>query len=471
MKPPKPTVKKAKKSILQKISIVWIVPLLALLVVIAVAWQSYSEQGPLIEISFKEAGGIKAGATELRYRDVTVGLVEDVGFTDGLDRVLVSIRIDKAVAPYIDASSRFWVVRPQVSAQGISGLDTVLSGVYIAGLWDQEPGGMQKKFNGLADIPLEGQGGEGLRLMMRAAGKASLSENTPIFYRGVTVGRIGKPEISEDGSAAQAAALIYAPHDRLITTSTRFWDASGFSFSFGPNGAALDFTSVASLVSGGVTFDTMVSGGDPVEANAAFTVYPEEASARVSIFASDEGEILPLSVVFSENTAGLAADAPVELNGLRIGTVTALNARIDKKEFGDDRVRLVTSLAIQPGRLGLEDSANAEAALEYLRHRVENGLRARLATASILTGGLKIELIDVPDAPPAEIEDGEEDIHYIPTTDSEIADVSATAQGVFERINALPIEEVMISATRLFEDARTLMGKQVQPTCFIVPHA
>ncbi|MGR3385059.1 MlaD family protein [Roseovarius indicus] len=445
---------------MERISIVWIVPLAALIVVLVIAWRSYAERGPVIEICFENAAGVKEGSTELRYRDVAIGLVEEVSFTEGLGRVLVSVRVDKDVAPFIDDEARFWVVRPQVTTQGVSGLNTVLSGVYIEGLWDDQPAGHVGRFEGLPDAPLERQGQDGLKLTLRASGRASLIENTPILYRGVTVGRVGKPSITEDGSSAQAEAMIFEPHDRLVTSSTRFWDTSGFSFSLGPNGAALDFSSVASLVAGGVTFETMVSGGEPVEPDSTFTVYPEESAARTSLFAADEGETLTLAVVFRENVGGLTADAPVELNGLKIGEVSALNGLIDPERFGDNRVRLVVSLSIRVGRLGLEDGSGAEDALEYFRERVEGGLRARLTSASILTGGLKVELVDEPEAQPAALVQGEQDTYYLPTTENDIADVSATAQGVFKRINDLPIEEVMVSATELFQEARALIASE-----------
>ena len=458
--PPTPPVARGPTAA-RRISVVWIVPLVALIAVLVIAVRAYNDRGPLIQISFENAAGVKADTTELRYRDVRVGLVEDVTFTDGLDQVLISVRVDKDVAPFIDADAKFWVVRPRVSAQGVSGLNTVLSGVYIEGFWDTEAGETRSRFAGLADAPLERQGQEGLRLTFRAAGRASLMEDTPILYRGVTVGRVGQPSITADGSSAQAEAVIFEPHDRLISSATRFWDASGFSFSLGPGGAALDFSSVASLVTGGVTFETMVSGGEPVEAGQTFVVYPEESAARSSLFAGDTREVLNLSVVFDENINGLSTGAPVELNGLTIGEVSGLNGLVDPEQFGDNRVYLVASLAIRPGRLGLEEADSDRAgALDYLRERVRDGLRARLASNSILTGGLKIELVRVPDAAPAEIRESDEGNFYLPTTASEIADVSATAQGVFERINALPIEEVMVSATELFESARGLIESE-----------
>ncbi|WP_245306341.1 MlaD family protein [Roseovarius aestuariivivens] len=453
--PPTPPVTRGRAN--KTISLVWIVPLVALLAVLFIAFRAYSDRGPLIEISFENAAGVKADSTELRYRDVRVGLVEDVTFAEGLDRVIISVRVDKEVAPFIDERATFWVVRPQVSAQGVSGLSTVLSGVYIEGFWDTDAGTPQTRFEGLKDAPLERHGQEGLQLSFRASGRASLMEDTPILYRGVTVGRVGKPFISEDGASAEAPAVIFEPHDRLISTSTRFWDASGFSFSLGPGGAALDFSSVASLVSGGVTFETMVSGGEPISPGATFVVYPEESAARSSLFAGDDSEVLRLSVVFAENVTGLSAGASVELNGLAIGEVTSINGLIDPEQFGDNRVHLVATLAIRPARLGLAADAGQGEALTYLEDRVATGLRARLASASILTGGLKIELVDVPDAPPEELRESEQGTLYLPTTDSDISDVTATAQGVFERINALPIEEVMVSATELFNSARGLI--------------
>ena len=110
--------------------------------------------------------------------------------------------------------------------------------------------------------------------------------------------------------------MIYSPHDRLVTTETRFWNASGFSFNVGPSGAQLDFSSVASLISGGVTFDTLVSGGAAVGQSAVFEVYPNEATARRSVFEDTGGLDLRVQAVFSENISGLSSGANVEWRGL-----------------------------------------------------------------------------------------------------------------------------------------------------------
>ncbi len=458
--PPPPPVKPAGSSPFRRLSAVWIIPAIALLAVVGVAVSTYLDRGPLIEIAFDNASGISAGSTELHYRDVTVGMVEKIGFTEGLDRVIVSVRLNKDVADFVDADAKFFVVRPQVTAQGVSGLDTVLSGVFIEGLWDSEAGGLQTRFDGLTDAPLERLNQKGLLLTLRAAGKASLTEGAPVIYQGITVGQIGKTSISEDGTTSEAQAIIFEPHDRLIDSATRFWDTSGFSFTLGPGGAALDFSSIASLISGGVTFATMVSGGVPLEPGAVMSIYVDEASARAAVFSGDEGKTLTLSAVFEENIAGLAVDAPVEMAGLKIGRVSALNGLVDPETFGDNRVRLVATLSIRPALLGLEGEKDDAAAMEFLAARVQEGLRARLATTSILTGGLKVELTEVPDAAPARIEAMAEGGARIPTTASEISDVSATAEGVFNRINNLPVEEIMNQAIDLLGNVNALITSE-----------
>ncbi|MEL6830102.1 MAG: MlaD family protein, partial [Pseudomonadota bacterium] len=83
------------------ISPVWIVPVLAAIIGAAVAYRSLANQGPLVEIRFEDAGGIQAEKTEIKHKDVVVGVVEDVHFDEGLDGVLVSARLDPQIEPYL----------------------------------------------------------------------------------------------------------------------------------------------------------------------------------------------------------------------------------------------------------------------------------------------------------------------------------------------------------------------------------
>ena len=119
-----------------RLSLVWLVPLAALLLALGVAWRAYSDRGPLIEIVFQNAAGVEAGQTAVRFRDVNVGIVEQTALSDDLKNVIVTARIDKSLAHFLDDDAQFWVVRPSVTAQGVTGIETVISGVYIEAFWD-----------------------------------------------------------------------------------------------------------------------------------------------------------------------------------------------------------------------------------------------------------------------------------------------------------------------------------------------
>lgn len=456
--PPKVEISKVTKRGVSGIAFVWIIPLLALLVAFGVAWQSYNARGPVIIVTFQDGSGIAAGETKLKYRDIEVGEVEKIGFSEGLSMVEVHIRLDKGISEYVDASSVFWIVEPEVTAQGVSGLSTVLSGVYIEGSWDEEIGTAATSFRGSDVAPLIKPGDSGLQIAFRTTTNGSLTDNAPILFRGIQVGQVGRAQIARSGAFAISEALIYEEHRHLINSSTRFWETSGFTFSVGPTGAEIDFQSLATLIGGGVTFDTFVSGGDSVRDGEVFEVYDAKETARNSLFTVSEVDPLQISVIFDENVSGLTVGAPVELIGLRIGSVSSLSGIVDVNQFGDSRVRLNVILSIQPSRLGLQGDTTPAAALELLQERVLSGLRARLASASLLTGGLKVELVEVEDAAPGRLTQTGNDLPVMPTTKSETSDAAATVEGVFTRINNLPIEELLTSAINVMNSAETLMS-------------
>ncbi len=449
--------KTTRRSLWERVSVVWLVPVAALAIALGVALQAWSDRGPLIEVSFANAAGVKANETTLRFRDVTVGLVEQVRFGDNLERVIVSIRIDKAVAPYVDEDAQFWVVSPEVTTQGISGLDTVLSGVFIQGLWDSSPGEARSSFEGLSTAPLLPSGQEGLRIVLRSAA-GGLSGNSPILYKGVEVGRIGPAEVQPGGVAVLAEAVIFAPHDQLVTEATRFWDSSGFSVSIGATGAAVNFDSLASLIAGGVTFDSFISGGAEVSDGHVFEVFSDSATARSAVFSRPDGPVLSVISVFEGSVTGLTEGAAVELDGIRIGEVRSINGLLDRDLFGDNRVRLQVVMDLRPAQLGLDGEDGPEQALAFLVEEVPLGLRAQLVTGNLLTGALKIQLVQDETAPEARVNLNYQPYPLIPTTTSVISDVAANAQDTLARINALPVEELFAQAISLLDNVNILLA-------------
>ncbi len=449
-----------RSGVLGGASLVWLVPLAALLTALWVVWQTYAERGPVIQIIFEDAAGILADETEVKFRNVSVGLVEAVSFNDDLSHVVADVRIDKDVAPFVDDSAVFWIVQPEVTTSGVTGLETVLSGIYIEGTWDSVPKGLAAIHEAQDRAPLKTADRTGTVIELRSMRAAGLSENTPLLFKGIEVGRLGATAISVDGQWVTADAIVYEPFDELVTTATRFWDASGFSLSVGASGASLDFSSLASLISGGITFGTLVSGGQPVQEGMLYEVYADEAAARNSVFQGASGEVLRLTMIFDDNISGLATDSIVEWRGVRIGRVLNVSGVVDPEKFGDARVRLFSTVEINTSRFGLEDAMNWDQAMAFLDARVAEGLRARLLNASILAGGLKIELITEEGAPAAVIDPLGDPFPIFPVTENEVSGVAVTAEGVFERINALPIEELLDGAIRFLDNATILVASE-----------
>ncbi len=446
----------------RRLSLVWLVPVLALAIALGVAWQNYASRGPLIEVAFSSATGVHPDETELRYRDIAVGLVERIRFSEDLNQVIIGIRLDQEIAPFVDTDSRFWLVRPEVTTQGVSGLDTVLSGVYIEGDWDGTIGGAETRFEGLDETPLLSGGETGTTISLTST-TGLPPRATPILYRGVQVGQIGEATVAGDGLTVVADAVVLAPYDRLISTATRFWDVSGVSFSLGTGGASVDFSSLASLIAGGVTFETLGSGGEPIEAGREFVLFSDESQARQSFVIDSEAGGIEFLAIFDQNLPGLSVGSAVQLGGVQIGEVTTIAGITDEARFGDGRVRLLTTLRLVPERIGFSapDDAEREAAfLDFIARQVEEGLRARMVNASILTTGLKVELFTDPEAEPASLDRSADQLPQFPTVAPNVTDVTTTVQDLLKRVDNLPVENVLESAIAFLDASTTLVTSE-----------
>ncbi|MBL4811651.1 MAG: MCE family protein [Rhodobacteraceae bacterium] len=439
------------------VSALWLVPLAALALALVLVWQNMAARGPLIHISFDDAAGIEAGSTQLRYRDVAVGLVEEVGFTDGLEQVRVAVRLNKDVAAYVDADAAFWTVRPQVTAQGISGLDTVLSGAYIAGSWDSAPGGLADDFAGLTVPPLLSGGREGLQFILHAQ-SGGLTSHAPLLFNGVEVGRLGAVQVSVDDLGVEAPAVVFAPYDQLVTEQTRFWDSSGFSLSVGAGGAALNVESLSALLGGGISFDRFVSDAALANTGSIYEVFGSRNDAHRSIFDRDSAVPLLISAVFEEQTTALSVGAPVQLDGVDIGKVISVDGVIDQARYGDNHVRLLAQMELKPEALGLTGEAAPALALVFLEDRVRGGLRARLATQNVLTGAALVEFVRQPGAPFAQIEQSIGGAARVPVTAATLRDAGDTARDTLARIEALPIEALFARFAGLADQASGVLA-------------
>ncbi|KFE35202.1 MlaD family protein [Thioclava atlantica] len=448
--PAKLETSQAPRPIWTRLSVVWIVPLLALVVTLGVAWKTFADRGALIEIDFKDATGVEIG-TPLKFREVQVGKVETIGFTADLTQVRLGVRVDKDVVPYIDTEAKFWLVRPEVSARGIQNLGTVLSGTYIEGYWNDKPKGQKALFEGLDQPPISPDSTKGTLIELRAKEAGGIADGAPVLYHGLTAGHLQNLRLDKDGSGVVVDAFIDAPYNKLLSTQTRFWDTSGFSVKFDASGLSLDVQSLATLVQGGVEFETFTSGGDIVDSGHAFRLFTSRDTAENSVFQSDVVDPPRYTLLFDDPVQGLEVGSKVQFRGVEAGEVTALAIKIRTDSSGQRYAQQQVTIALSPDRLGLARDSKSDAVTQFLQGEVENGLRARIAAIGLLGGTMVIELSDVPDQPKAEMNLNADPFPTIPTAPAAENDLAKSAEGVFKRIEGLPIEEVLSSAIRALD--------------------
>src|SRR6185312_15870341 len=260
---------------------VWIVPIAAAAVVVWLAYRAIAERGPEITISFSAAQGLLPGQATIQRLNAVVGTVTSLRVTHDMRRVIVHARMSRQTAPYLTDSTIFYVVTPHLGVQGISGLSTIVSGAYIE-MYPGKYGKPRRHFVGLDTPPIVPPGTRGSAFTLQTPDLSSLSRGSPVTYRGVEVGMVTDYLLAGDGHNVSVTAFIRSPHDRLVHSGTRFWNAGGVAMTLGTQGLQLRANSWQQLLAGGVAFDTPPAAmqGAPSAAGSEFQLFDNEQAAK-----------------------------------------------------------------------------------------------------------------------------------------------------------------------------------------------
>ncbi|MGB0713229.1 MAG: intermembrane transport protein PqiB, partial [Gammaproteobacteria bacterium] len=259
-------------------SLVWLIPLVTALVGGFLVFQTMAEQGPTITISFKTADGITPGKTKIRYKNVEVGQVESLRFSDDFEQVLLSVEMDKSATNLIRRDTRFWVVRPRLSLREVSGLGTLISGAYIS--MDPGLGSAQSHFIGLDTPPVLTTEAEGQKVILIAPGLGSLGIGSPLYYQGIHAGEVLGYELGTDQQSVLIHGFVNSPYDGMLKSNSQFWNVSGVDIALGADGLKVKTQSMESIMFGGIAFETPTSL-EPVAGDLdgiVFTLHPNRTA-------------------------------------------------------------------------------------------------------------------------------------------------------------------------------------------------
>ncbi len=454
-----------------RFSAIWIVPIVAALVAVGIAVQAYLNEGPTITITFKSADGIEAGKTFVKYKEVSIGQVTGVRLTDDASLVEVTAKIAKSAASLMVEDARFWVVRPRVSLSGVSGLSTLLSGNYIG----FEAGASKSKgrhFTGLEVPPIITGGMPGRQYVLLASDLGSLGIGSPVYYRRIAVGQVVAYEMALDGKSVIVRVFVNAPYDKYVTKDTRFWNASGVDVSLTANGLDVRTQSLAALLEGGIAFDEPPHPMSTAEAPAdtAFTLFGD----RTSAMRLDESIATRYVMYFSESVRGLSTGAPVSIFGVTVGEVTDVGLTFDPKTLDvKPRVEVVLYPERVVAMLTTSQAGEVEAQVrqqavrrQFMQAMVEKrGLRAQLATGSLVTGQRFVALAYFPAAPKARI-DWSAEVPELPTVVSTLPELEAKIGVIISKLEKVPLDaigedlkKVLQSLDETLRDAKGVIGR------------
>nr|WP_246432494.1 intermembrane transport protein PqiB [Xenorhabdus indica] len=441
----------ARISKLKSWSPIWIVPIVTVLIGAWILFYHFSHQGPEVTLITSNAEGIEAGKTKIKSRSVNVGVVERVSLSDNLGEVIIKARLNDGMERLLHKDTAFWVVKPQIGREGVSGLSTLLSGVFIE-LQPGNEGSEERKFSLLDAPPLASPDAKGIRLVLTSEKAGRLSPGDPVLFRGYRVGSVETSTFDPKSRLAKYQIFVNAPYDGLLTTNVRFWKDSGIAFDVSSQGLRVEVAALSTLFAGGVSFDVPKGWdlGSPVKEKEIFRLYDNEKNIENSLYTEHRDFLL----FFSDSVRGLQPGAPVEFRGIRVGTVAKVPFYTDGiRQRLDSDFRIPVLIHMEPERFEKEigDGFYTDKELEEI---ISRGLRASLKTGNLLTGALYIDLDFYSDEKAWKGPRKLASYEILPTISGGLAQIQQKVIMALNKINQMPIEPVFIQATRTLEESQ-----------------
>jgi len=454
-----------------RLSLVWIVPIVAAIAGVWVAVTRILAEGPKITIVFRSAEGLEAGKTKIHYNGVDVGTLTAIRLSDDHQRVIATAQMAPKTESFLVDDTKFWVVTPRIAGGTVSGLGTLLSGAYI-GMEIGQAKEKRRDFVALAEPPVVTGDVPGRFFMLKTSTLGSLEYGTPIYFRRLQVGEVASYVLDDDGQGLTVKVFVKAPYDQYVTPNTRFWHASGIDLSLTASGLSVQTQSLVSILIGGIAFETPATC--PVlpasAADTLFTLY----GYRNEAFQLPARDPQTFQLVFKQSVRGLTVGAPVEFHGIPIGHVVAVDAQVDVKTF---EFSVPVTVVVDATRFGvkvveLEPGADlATVRRKLLENFVAHGARAQLRSGSLLTGAMYVAIDFFPDASAVTMDWSRKPVEF-PTVPGELEGIEASIAKIVKKLDTVPIQaigddlkkaivhldETLVSARGTFDSATRLVA-------------
>ncbi|ELK3677491.1 MCE family protein [Vibrio fluvialis] len=324
------------------ISPLWILPILTMILAGWLVVKAIHDAGDRIQIYFSDAQGLVAGRTTIRYQGLEVGMVRDIKLSSDLNSIYVEADVYPEATRLLSADTRFWLVKPTASLSGVSGLDALVSGNYIAIQPGSNIDGQSDhpdEYHALDSAPSDLLANSGLTISLKASDLGGISIGSQIVYKKIPIGEVYSYQLDKSAKSVIIQASIKNEYRHIITSESRFWNVSGVGTTVGFDGIDVRLESLSALIGGSIAVDSP-DGGEPVEQNTQFRLYRDLKTA---------GRGIPVKIDLPDNNNINPSGAPIIYRGIEIGQITNLQLNNDK---------IVASAAVQPAFSDLLNSGS-----------------------------------------------------------------------------------------------------------------
>jgi paraquat-inducible protein B len=434
-----------------RLSLVWVIPIVAALAGAWIAVTRVLSEGPKITIVFRSAEGLEAGKTKIHYNGVDIGAVTTIRLADDHKTVIINVQMAPKTDAFLSEDTKFWVVRPRISGANVTGLGTLISGAYI-GLEIGNSKETKREFVGLETPPIVTGEVPGRLFKLKTADLGSLDNGTPIFFRRLQVGEIASYELDSDGKALSVMAFVRAPYDQYVNPDTRFWHASGVDVSLSATGLKVQTQSVLSILIGGIAFETAATDPilPPAEANTVFTLFGNREEA----FKLPPRNLQTYILFFKDSVRGLVPGAPVEFRGIPIGEVVDVHAQFDARTA---QFTVPVTIHLDAQQLGvrvvdLKPGMDIETIRRnFLNALISRGVRAQLRSGNLLTGAVLVAFDFFPNAPRATIDWSQNPVE-LPTIPGQLQTMEASVENIIKKLDKMPLNELAQGVQKVMGD-------------------
>ncbi len=314
-----------------------------------------------MKVKLSDFEGLQAGRTPVMYKGIQVGSLKSLKIDPDLTSANAELTLDPLAEDYLVDGTQFWVVKPSISLAGITGLEALVKGNYIAVRPGDKGGHPKREFEARAKAPPLDLRSPGLHLVLFTDNLGSLEVGSPILYKQVKVGSVQSYQFSRDRKQVVIGVHIEKEYEGLVNASTRFWNVSGITLSGGlTGGIQVKSESLQTLIAGGIAFETLREKAPLKRRIPRFRLFANHDAAE------QQGTLISIRV---DRADGLRPGTPVRFRGLDVGKIESvdlsddlqsvlLSARIT--EVPEKIARVGSQFWVVKPELGLIKTANLE---------------------------------------------------------------------------------------------------------------